>query len=97
VCCGQQRYSYPSTNFCQNSQPIRTSLLPVDVHFDVRLLEWPPFEVFPVASALNLALRTLLASRFLFATLQSFGFARYAACKIAQSVHVRLARFSSYI
>jgi hypothetical protein len=70
--------------------------LPVDVHFDVGLLEWPPFEVLPVAAALNLALRTLLASGFLFATLQSFGFARYAACRISRSVRVRLARLCTY-
>ena len=81
----------------QGGTSIHTSLLSVDVDFDVRLLEWSPFEVLPVASAFNLALRTLLTSRFLFATFQSFGLARYAACKFSQSVHVRLARLCSYI
>jgi hypothetical protein len=70
--------------------------LPVNVHLDVGLLEWPPFEVLPVAAALNLALRTLLASGLLFATLQSFGFARYAACRMSRSVRVRLARLCIY-
>ena len=79
------------------SESRRTSLLPVDVHFDVRLLERPPFEVFPVATTLDLALCTLLASGFFFATLQSFGLARYAACRIARSVHVRLARLCIYV
>ena len=56
-----------------------TSPLSVDVHFNVGLFEWPPFKVFPVAAALDLALRTLLTSGLLFATLESFGFTRHAA------------------
>ena len=47
-----------------------TSLLSVDVCFDVGLFERTPFEVFSVTAALDLALCALLASRFLFATFQ---------------------------
>jgi hypothetical protein len=62
---------------------MHTSLLSVDVGFDVGLFEWTPFEVLPVTAALDLALCALLASRFLFTTFQSFRFARYAACDVA--------------
>jgi hypothetical protein len=61
---------------------LHTSLLSVDVRFDVGLFEGTPFEIFPVAAALNLALCALLASRFLFTAFQSFRFARYAACDV---------------
>lgn len=80
----------------QGDASVLTSLLLVNVHFDVGLLERPPFEVLPVASAFDLSLRTLLAPGLFFATLQSFGFARYAACKIARSAHVPLARLCIY-
>lgn len=62
---------------------MHTSLLAVDVRFDVGLFKWTPFEVFPVTAALNLTLCALLASRFLFTTLQSFCFARHTACDVA--------------
>jgi hypothetical protein len=65
-----------------------TSLLSVDVCFDVGLFERTPFEVFSVTAALDLALCALLASRFLFAAFQSFRFARYTACDFASSAHV---------
>lgn len=70
----------------------RTSLLAVDVDLDVGLLEGAPLEVLPVAAALNLALRALLAARLLFAAFQSLGLARYAACEWSRSVHGRPAR-----
>lgn len=67
---------------------MRTSLLSVDIRFDVGLFERTPFEVFPVTAALDLALCALLASGFLFATFQSFCFTRYTACNVELSVHV---------
>ena len=67
---------------------MHTSLLSVDVGFDVGLFEWAPFEVFPVTAALHLALCALLTSRFLFATLQSFRFASHAAWDVTLSVHI---------
>lgn len=81
-------------NYCRSEL---TSPLSVDVDFDVGLLERSPFEVFPVAAALDLALRTLLTSGLFFATLESFGFTRHAACKISQSVHVRLGSLYTYL
>jgi hypothetical protein len=56
-----------------------TSLLAVDVYFDSSFFERSPLEVFLVATALHLSLRTLLAARLLFVTLQTFRFACYAA------------------
>jgi hypothetical protein len=79
-----------------NSRPTLTSLLPFEVRFDVGFLEWPPFEVLLVSTALNLALRTLLATGLLLAALQSFVFACYTACKNAPSVRVQLACFCIY-
>lgn len=66
-----------------------TSFLPVNVRLNVGLLERPPFEVFPIAAALDLAFGALLASRLLFATFQSFGFASHAACEVIPSVHAQ--------
>lgn len=66
-----------------------TSFLPIDVRLDIGLLERPPFEVFPIAAALDLAFGALLASRLLFAAFQSFGFASHAAYEVIPSVHAQ--------
>lgn len=58
----------------------RTSLAPLEVEFDVRLLKWPPFEVFLVPATFHLPSPALLAARLLFATLQTLRFTSHAAC-----------------
>lgn len=71
-------------------RPGITSLLTVNVDFDVGLFKRAPFEVLPVAAAFDLSLCALLASWLLFAAFQSFGLTRYTACESSRSVHRRL-------
>lgn len=58
----------------------RTSLLPVDVHFHIRLFKRAPFEILLVTTTLYIPPRALLTTRLLFAALQTFRFAGQAAC-----------------
>ena len=65
-----------------------TSLLPVDMNLNIRLFERAPFEILLVTTTLDISASTLLTPRLLFTTLQSFRFARHAAC--VQTPSVRL-------
>jgi len=58
-----------------------TSLLLLNGYLDIRFLERAPFEVFLVAAAFDMSLRALLTSGLLFAALETFRFARQAACE----------------
>ena len=68
---------------------VLTLLLSVNVDLDIRFFEWPPLEVFLVATALNVSSGTLLTSWLLFATLQPLRLAGNASYTDAVSTLVR--------